>query len=53
MIHFFTTAQHTYPVGDYLKSWAGPSHPQIESLTYVSLPTILPRGTSIFAISSS
>ncbi len=31
MIHFLTTAQHTYPVGDYLKSWVEPSHPQIKA----------------------
>ena len=49
MIHVLTTAPHTYPVGDYLKSWAGPSHPKIKSLTYENLPTILPRGTYVFA----
>ena len=49
MIHVLTTARHTYPVGDYLKSWAGPAHPQIKSLTYENLPTILPRSTYVFA----
>jgi hypothetical protein len=49
MIHILTTARHTYPVGDYLKSWAGPAHPQIKSLTYENLPTILPRSTYVFA----
>jgi hypothetical protein len=49
MIHVLTTARHTYPVGDYLKSWASPAHPQIKSLTYENLPTILPRSTYVFA----
>lgn len=49
MIHFLTTAQHTYTVRDYLKSWAGPSHPVIKILAYETLPTILPRSTYIFA----
>jgi hypothetical protein len=49
MIHFLTTAHHTYPVGDYLKSWVGPSHPLIKILPYETLPSILPRGTYIFA----
>lgn len=49
MIHYLTTAPHQYPVGDYLKSWAGPSHPRIKILAYDVLPTILPRGTYVFA----
>jgi hypothetical protein len=36
-------------VRDYLKSWAGPSHPVIKILAYETLPTILPRGTYIFS----
>ena len=49
MIHVLTTAPHTYTVGDYLKSWAGPSHPVIKILPYETLPTILSRGTYIFS----
>lgn len=49
MIHYLTTAPHQYTVGDYLKSWAGPSHPRIKILPYEVLPTILPRGTYIFS----
>jgi hypothetical protein len=36
-------------MGDYLKSWGGPSHPVIKILTYEGLPTILPRGTYVFS----
>jgi hypothetical protein len=49
MIHFITTARHTYPVADYLKSWAGPAQAMIRILSYETLPTILPRGTYIFS----
>jgi hypothetical protein len=49
MIHVLTTARHSYPVGDYLKSWAGPSHPQVKTLAYETLPTIVPRGTYVFS----
>ena len=49
MIHYLARAEHNYPVGDYLKSWAGPSHPVIKILAYEGLPTILPRGTYIFS----
>ena len=49
MIHYVARAEHNYPVGDYLKSWAGPSHPVIKILGYEGLPTILPRGTYIFS----
>ena len=49
MIHYLARAEHNYPVGDYLKSWAGPSHPVIKIVAYEGLPTILPRGTYIFS----
>ena len=49
MIYYLARAEHNYPVGDYLKSWAGPSHPVIKILAYETLRTILPRGTYIFA----
>ena len=49
MIHILTTAQHTYTVGDYLKTWAGRSHPPVKLLAYETLPTILPRATYIFS----
>ena len=49
MIHYLARAEHNYPVGDYLKSWGGPSHPVIKILAYEGLPTILPRGTYIFS----
>ena len=49
MIHILTTAPHTYTVTDYLKSWAGRSHPPVKLLAYETLPTILPRGTYIFS----
>ena len=49
MIHYLARSEHNYPVGDYLKSWAGPSHPIIKILAYERLPTILPRGTYMFS----
>jgi len=49
MIYYLARAEHNYPVGDYLKSWAGPSHPVIKILAYESLPTILSRGTYVFS----
>jgi len=49
MIYYLARSEHNYPVGDYLKSWAGPSHPVIKILAYERLPTILPRGTYIFS----
>ena len=49
MIHYLARAEHNYPVADYLKSWAGPSHPVIKILAYETLPTILPRSTYIFS----
>jgi len=49
MIHYLARAEHHYTVGDYLKSWAGPSHPVIKIFAYERLPTILPRGTYIFS----
>ena len=49
MIHYLARSEHTYTVGDYLKSWAGPSHPIIKILAYERLPTILPRGTYVFS----
>lgn len=49
MIYYLARTEHHYPVGDYLKSWAGPSHPVIKILAYEGLPTILPRGTYIFS----
>jgi hypothetical protein len=49
MIHYLARSEHNYPVGDYLKSWAGPSHPVIKIFAYERLPTILPRGTYVFS----
>jgi len=49
MIHFLTTARHSYTVGEYLKSWAGRAHPLVKMLAYETLPSILPRGTYIFS----
>jgi hypothetical protein len=49
MIQYLARADHNYPVADYLKSWAGSSHPVIKVVAYEGLPTILPRGTYIFS----
>jgi hypothetical protein len=49
MIHYFARFEPHYAVGDYLKSWVGPTHPVIKIFAYERLPTILPRGTYIFS----
>ncbi len=49
MIHYLARVDHHRTVLDYLKSWAGPSHPRMKMLSYETLPTILPRGSYVFS----